>query len=691
MVLLRVAKKTWEQDDPRERDGSAFEITSPKGGSRLRRWLIAILIFLFVSLVAINSFTIDQLRIARLGHVSNQDNNTQHFMGGPKLNPATGYLVRNKGCRIPALDPFDPAIRRYVHKEKPIVCDFGNNLPLVESNDSHIFVNPEARGFYYNKDERVKCCWREFWREANNDESVTFAKDCNYFEEWAIVTAEFIKVECTKKNEKIYRDYHAFVPHKPQVESRCQKKLDTRKDVSPLSVLIVGLDSISRMNFHRMMPKTVEALRKLEAVEMLGYNKVGDNTYPNIVPVLSGLSQEELVGRCWDNRKKPFDECPFLWKNFSASGYRTIFGEDACEMTTFNYLKPGFKKQPTDYYLRPYCIAAEHDIGNTHKLNADICLGTRKNFDNLLNYTRKVINSFAEDPYFAFFWQSSLTHDFFNFPQLGDESYRQFFEYVGRDDLLMNTALVIMSDHGMRWGDFRQTYQGRLEGSLPFVFLVLPKWWRKRFPVAWANLHRNTRSLTTPFDLHETLLDILHPENLREMNLKNRTNILGSYNGENIPRGISWFLPVPDHRTCTTAGIPGHWCMCHDSRNVSLNDPDLQGILDFFLQELNRMLADYRQCAVLKLKSLMDAKVWTGKIEADDKKAPWTDYTISIQTYPGDAIFEGSIRNRFDNSSNSNNSSNTKELLGSISRLNTYGKQSACVDDFNMRLYCYCL
>jgi len=499
---------------------------------------------------------------------------------------------------------------------------------------------------------------------------------CYSFQNSCTVDAEFVKVECSRKNEVIYKDYHAFLPRKPRVEERCKRtKTDTVND--RLSVLVVGLDSVSRMNFHRMMPRTVRALQVLGAVEMLGYTKVADNTYPNLVPVLSGLNQDELRNLCWQNHDKTFDDCPLLWKKFSAAGYRTIFGEDACSMTTFNYLKPGFREQPTDYYLRPYCIGAENDIGNTHKLNANLCIGRRKTFDCLLHYTRKAAAEFSTDPYFGFIWQASLTHDYFTYPQLGDDSYHDFVRYMSREGLLNRTALIVMSDHGIRWGEFRQTYQGRIEDNLPFVFVVLPKWWRERYPLAWGNLRRNSRSLTTPFDLHETLIDLLNPDELRESFLKRR--ILKIQAASSIPRGISWFLPIPDTRTCDTAHILNHWCMCHTSKNISLNDTGLQDSVSFLLTELNNMLSKYPLCAMLSLKSINDAKVWLDKT----KGSTLMDYMVTIQTTPGDAIFESTIRYKTDD--------NSRKLVGSVSRLNAYGTQSACVDEFNMRLYCYCL
>lgn len=676
-TLFRSGKKAI--DDECGSTTALIKTRIQKGGLRLRRWLIALLVFLLMSLLIINSYDTGPFRIIRFGAMAKPntpDVVTQEYVS---LSPSVytpigsgGFLVRNKGCRLPAMDPFDPATRHFITKES-FECEYGKSLPLIESNNTALFVNPLALNEFYN----ISCCARPFSRTKDNDNAVTYDTQCYPFQNYAAVYAEFMKVECSRNNEVIYKDYYVFLPRKPSVEERCKQALskDTLRD-DRLSVLVLGIDSVSRMNFHRMMPKTVKLLRSLGAVEMLGYTKVADNTYPNLVPLLSGLNQDELQKLCWQTPQSTFDECPLLWKNFSAAGYRTVFGEDAYTMTTFNYLKPGFREEPTDYYLRPYCLGAEKDIGNTHKLNANLCLGTRKTFDCLLDYSRKVVTEFSSELYFAFIWQASLTHDFFSYPQLGDDSYHDLVEYASRKDLLNRTVLIVMSDHGMRWGEFRQTYQGKIEDSLPFVFVVLPGWWREKFPLAWGNLRRNSHSLTTPFDLHETLLDLLSPHILRESFLKRRIRAQAA---SPVPRGVSWFLPVPDIRTCDMAHIANHWCMCHTSNAVAWNDTGLQDSVSFLVRELNDMLSGYPLCATLNLKLIKDAKVWLDKTDG----AKLMDYTVTVQTTPGDAIFEGTVRYKADD--------NSRKLVGSVSRLNAYGTQSACVDEFNMRLYCYCL
>ncbi|CAD6242737.1 GSCOCG00009554001-RA-CDS [Cotesia congregata] len=676
-------------------------------GLKVRTWYLGILGFLIASLIIINNFITNQFNssIDHFANVSIQDNFIEREQRKISIvtNTVLGFIVHKQGCQIAELDPFNEFAKHFMETENPLECEFGNQLPLVESNDTAIFINPDAHNQYYNETEVVAdCCWRIFERKKNQDNFVKYDPLCHKFNSSTTITAEFIKVECFKNSKQIYRDYHFFVPRKPIVEERChaaekkrkeeRKKHETEKDDNNndnhLSILILGLDSVSRMNFHRMMPKTIETLKSMGAIEMMGYNKIGDNTYPNLVSVLSGLSEKEFRSNCWNNSKLPFDKCPLIWKNFSKSGYRTIFAEDACAMTTFNYLKPGFRNQPTDYYFRPYCLAAESDIGNTHKLNADLCIGTRKTFDNLLNYTKKVVREFNGDRYFAFFWEASLTHDFFNYPQLGDLPYSESISYLHNQGFLNNTVLIVMSDHGMRWGEFRQTYQGRIEGSLPLMFIILPEWWKKKFPLAVNNLKQNTVSLTTPYDFHETLMDFLHPENLTDQVILSRINknMPNDKNNSSFPRGISWFLTIPDKRNCSMAGIPGHWCMCHKSTNISHDDSAVKNAADFIINELNTMVnKKYPQCSLLKLSKVIDAKVWSAhgveKDKDEERSVPWIDYTISIKTIPSNAIFEATVRH--DNTGNST-------IVGSIGRLNSYGKQSTCVDDFNMRLYCYC-
>ena len=142
------------------------------------------------------------------------------------------------------------------------------------------------------------------------------------------------------------------------------------------------------------------------------------------------------------------------------------------------------------------------------------------------------------------------------------------------------------------------------------------------------------------------------------------------------------FKPIPSSRTCETAGIAEHWCMCHTRYNVSHDDEKVIKSTDYLVSKLNRIVKPFQRCAKLTLSRIIDAKALSDPGGAKTLP-PWIDYSVTLETLPGNAVFEGSVRYQ--------KSEKSFKLIDTISRLNAYGNQSACIDDFHARLYCYCV
>ena len=77
-----------------------------------------------------------------------------------------------------------------------------------------------------------------------------------------------------KKAKTVYYNAHAIVRRKENM----QKVFDNFKTLypenRPLSVLMVGIDSVSRLNLIRAMPMTAQHLYDTGWFELKGYNKV---------------------------------------------------------------------------------------------------------------------------------------------------------------------------------------------------------------------------------------------------------------------------------------------------------------------------------------------------------------------------------------------------------------------------------
>ncbi|RZC39844.1 DUF229 and/or Phosphodiest domain containing protein [Asbolus verrucosus] len=585
-----------------------------------------------------------------------------------------GFVIKTPGCRIPYMDPFDRSVEKFIFKQKRPVCN--NGIPaLVDSNMTSIFLVESSLAEYTHRDiSEVKCCYVPFYRREprgdETDDKVKFGKNCFAFNGSAKISFEFIKVKCDVGGKKIYTDMFSFVPNKIK-----ERKLFKRK---PLNILIVGLDGVSRLNFHRQMPKTVQYLKSITQVEFLGYNKIAYNTFPNLVTLLTGMSEWEFRRLCWKNEDARFDKCPFIWKDYKAEGFVTSFGEDASWMGAFNYIKKGFKKQPTDYMWGVFDRAAEYHIGNSYNLNLMECMGAREVYKIFLNHIENFVIKMDMErlPYFAFYWGVSLSHDYLNKPNQGDEDYHNFFKNIKENGHLDNTAMIVMSDHGIRWGDIRKTYQGRMEERLPFNFVVLPDWYKEQYQDAYNNLLKNTRRLTTPYDMHETLKDLLNPFHLTRKFLQSRY--------QTQSRGYSLFNEIPPKRTCEDAGIDIQWCTCQQSIQIDKNDSVVIDGANFAVKYINQQLKGYAQCSNLTLYNIPEARIMTyGEHILNGSSVK--DYTITFQTLPGKGTFEVTLR-----SVSENNSAHRYEVMGPISRLNLYGQQSNCITDFHLKLYCYC-
>ena len=112
-----------------------------------------------------------------------------------------------------------------------------------------------------------------------------------------------------------------------------------------------------------------------------------------------------------------------------------------------------------------------------------------------------------------------------------------------------------MGDHGLRYGQVRESIQGKLEERLPLYTMTFPSWFKSRYPKLAAILQTNTNRLTSWFDVYATLRHLLSYPDLPA----------------DLKHGQSMLTEIPKSRTCAQASIPDHWCPCLEWSAVSTN------------------------------------------------------------------------------------------------------------------------
>ncbi|XP_064469513.1 uncharacterized protein LOC135384232 [Ornithodoros turicata] len=570
-----------------------------------------------------------------------------------------GYVVDTSACRIPDFSPFDPSVAKYYNRVKYYKCF--HRPSFVEQERNILLLNTDVLTQYYNTSPETLTC---SYRYVKRNESSKAADFTVYFSAPHIlrfgrpIKFEQIKVECKLEGNSTFHDFFLIPMLKQRVERRCNKISPRKTDgVSRMNIIFLGVDSVSRLNSLRHLEITRNYLfRNFHTIELFGLTKVGPNSFPNQLAMLSGMNYDEGCRAC---KRDAMDNESFLWDTYSGMGYRTMFLEEAPEWGLFTFFCSGFRGAPTDYYPRLLML------GVYSTSYSDYCMHQRLRTEAYLQYTSSLLTVLADRPSFIYSWMSDLTHDFFNYAGYVDLPFRRTFETLTKTGVMDRSLVVFVSDHGLRYGDFRQTLMGRYEDRLPLCVMMFPPAFREMYPEIMENLRVNQHRLTTPFDIHATLVELAQFPGSR-------------YQAEYRTRyGLSLLHEVPENRSCNDAFIDAYYCCCHELEDDNTTGAAHLLMAHFIVKTVNEWLMNEApgMCKMHVLKEITDVRKISG---AATRSSSY--YWITIVTRPGDAVLEGAVR-VFQNGTIS---------LEKLSRLNMYRYQSSCIASSTMERYCVC-
>ncbi|KAF2883976.1 hypothetical protein ILUMI_22204 [Ignelater luminosus] len=584
------------------------------------------------------------------------------------------YLVYSSKCRIPNVDPFNEEVK-HLYKIKPYTkCTKLPLLTYITVNETTAVLHINQTAIHHYSQNGVFCCYSSVTRKEdkkNPDATINVSK-CEEFDNNVTFSEDFIIVECNDVllKKQVYKNVHAAI----RINDSVKKKMENQTNQKQLNILCVGIDSVSRLNFMREMPKTRSFLEKNKWIELQGYNKVADNTYPNLMGLLSGMNESFAYEKCKPFKIGYLDKCKLLWYDYRNLGFITGYAEDESNINTFNFHKKGFLHEPTDYYFRPYMIAAEKKLKSSKVDEMTYCTGPETSGERILNLAKDFAETFRKYSYFGFFWMNSFSHNKLNSLSRMDNKVREFLEEISKDDILDNTIVLFFSDHGLRFGEIRYTHTGWLEERLPIFFMLLPEWFKISFPNKYKNLLLNKSKLTTPYDIYMTLQELL---------------IISERNYSIVPSTAcakckSIFEEIEVNRSCEDASIKQHWCTCGGYEHISTGNSTVKAAGEFILNKIQATIDSYtkdsKKCAKFTIKKIMTASISSN---GEDWYKNDTYLLIILQTKPN-AVFEGTV------SVENKEGRLDFQMQGSISRLDYYDPHSHCVNDSNLKKYCYC-
>ncbi|KAL1475128.1 hypothetical protein MTO96_037515 [Rhipicephalus appendiculatus] len=627
-------------------------------------------------------------------------------------------------CSLPVVHPLHPSVWPHLKRTVPIQCKVRQPwLTFLDSRGNLRFNH--SSGYKLGS---LRCTYTP--AERDGDDRVKYRDPVPFTRDETPLQHDVVYISCRNYFEiPVYSNVHAVLRIPKSIRHRSSMRTSSPPEPQdPPSVLVFGLDSISRLSMMRLLPKTYTFLTDvLGSVVFRGMNKVGDNTFPNLVALLTGMEAYTQLKHPGTNGDT-FDDVRFIWDDFQRNGYLTLFAEDFPEYGVFNYLARGFRDPPTDFYFRPYCLAMESSF--LMKTSSNLCYGNVPKHKLQIDYVRRFIEvNNGSRPYFAFSFLVEISHEYMQQVAAADEDILQFLTELRDRGHLDNTFLFFLSDHGHRFDSIRETFVGRLEERLPF-FAVRPpsrSSWPKHdsathnssvindsgsaasslaqsITVTSASLLKalqsNAGRLTTPYDTYETFRDILSLGRRGSFVDKRRSDF-----------GISLFREIPLSRTCDLAKVPEQYCSCDAEEPIELSSKIVEKAALALVDKVNNLLevglgnSSYL-CAHLTVRRIQDAREVFSSVRSWSSSSPSKSslpanvvghksaadvgshsasvrrIRVTVVVQPSDAMLEGLLLVLEDQ---------RLVVFDDVSRINKYGRQSSCIEHQTLRKYCYCI
>ncbi len=250
------------------------------------------------------------------------------------------------------------------------------DLSTNETELHEIKLNAEKMKKVYNLNSMPICSIRKFEKKLNISEFYKqmiygklnfFYKQKNFTQRIKIPGFYFLNCLNSFKNETVFTDVFTIFPYNMSTNKRppsftnltlfptdmnfdkCESDKSKIKETSKkkMNVLMIGLDSISQFHMQRVFPLTYKFLSN-SGVCFTHFNKVGENTSPNHMALLCGLtnrdhSEDEFpvenseLKTLMDFDEKFHDNFPLIWREYERLGYVTMYQRDQPNIGLFNH------------------------------------------------------------------------------------------------------------------------------------------------------------------------------------------------------------------------------------------------------------------------------------------------------------------------------------------------------------------
>ena len=238
----------------------------------------------------------------------------------------SSLALGGQACVFSAFEPFSDTMSKFYKKVKDIDCSKQENWVTVSPDGSRLAVAEKAQSDH----GPVTCTWRDVFRDG--DFKTFLGAAVSGPSSYDLGKSDYVFVKCRGRDGASWDNVAAGL--RPTVV----KDVKDVTDGLGLNVVVLGIDSVSRLSAMRNLPRSLAWMEAAGAVTMETFAVLGDGTLASAAAWLTGTMEAELPETRKRIKKADYvDVFPFIFAEFKQKGYVTAYSEDQPYIGAWTY------------------------------------------------------------------------------------------------------------------------------------------------------------------------------------------------------------------------------------------------------------------------------------------------------------------------------------------------------------------
>ena len=320
--------------------------------------------------------------------------------------------------------------------------------------------------------------------------------------------------------------------------SKERKKLEINSIPYSDNILLLYIDSVSRANAMRKMKKTIKFFEQFISYKG-GYNE----KYPNEnfhsfqffkYHSFRGVTGENYPILYYGNRPKS-KKFIRINKYFKENGYITSFALDVCGKDN---TRTGHDLTDDELYDHQLVFCDPNMMSSNSLIKR--CLYGNVNSYYLYQYSEQFWRKYQNNRKFSTIIVNDGHEGTLEAIKYTDEIIYDFLNSLYNDNLLKDTTIFLLSDHGCGMPSVYYLYDFyNIELRLPMLFMIINDRKNIDYNQQYFNIHENQQTFVTGYDIYNTIGNIIYGDNYKNINYKD-----DSHDTPKSPLGKSLFEKI---------------------------------------------------------------------------------------------------------------------------------------------------